>query len=129
MADFELRQRFYDRYPVFDGNSDFDVDRVDYFLERLQMHFDEEIWDEYYEEGLFHLTAHNLIVEFAQTTDPGNLQKLNPVTVKMIGKISTSFGAHLTTVADAGAATFNTTSYGREYYNLRSEISTGGYVP
>ena len=106
------------RFPEFDSVND---SRIQIFIDDAELELDEGRWGDLYDKGLSYLTAHLLYM--GEQSAGGSGAGLGPLSTKSIGDVSVSFGSYL--AADNDANSFNSTSYGQEYYRLMIMVGMG----
>lgn len=115
ISDFKIR------YPEF---TDVDDDRVDFFLAIAELYVDEDVWGDFYQEGLFAVTAHLLVQDLARS-DPSTWGKYltGKVSSRTIGDVAVTFKTGLST----GFAEdyWQTTSYGQYYWQIMPMVGMG----
>ena len=77
----------------------------------------EQLWHELYQDGVFLLTAHNLIL-FNSTQITGSVsgQSQGVVSSKSVKGVSVSYDNNLNIIAEAGM--YNQSKYGQQFYQL-----------
>jgi hypothetical protein len=107
------------KFPgVFDALSDAEIQLA---IDEAALNIDEDLWGDYYDIGLYYLSAHILIAT-TPTALGGLAGASGPVTSQRAGAVSVSFAAGASAVS---ASSYGSTGYGQQYLTYRRQIQGG----
>ena len=109
------------RFPEFASETDA---RVDIMIARAELRVHAGVWDTWYDEGLYYLSAHFLARAnvAAQAASGGGVTAAGPLASKSVGDVSISFTN--AAPADMGEGYLNSTSYGAEFWSMAITVGT-----
>jgi hypothetical protein len=112
---------FKTRFPEFASETDA---RVNTMIARAELRVNEGLWDTWYDEGLYYLSAHFLARANAAAlaASGGGVTASGPLASKSVGDVSISFSN--ATPADMSEGYLNSTSYGAEFWSMAMTVGT-----
>lgn len=110
---------FLEKFPQFNDLNKYPEESVQFWFDYSNKFFNIQKWGKFYEDGLYLLTAHNLILAGL------NGQVSGLLTSKSVDSVSA--GYDITSIAYKKGGLFNRSIYGMQYYHLSQMIGAGAF--
>lgn len=121
-------------FPAFADSDLFPDARVQFWLTVGSKRLSAERWDDLLDQGLCLFTAHQLTLELAAAQDTAGTGGMSAAAgpavseSKTVGPLSKSKSYNPATTAWTNGATWNSTIYGQQFYELVQLVGAGGLV-
>jgi hypothetical protein len=108
---------FLEKFPQFNDLNKYPEESIQFWFDYSMKFFDIQRWGKFYEDGLYLLTAHNLILAGMNGHISGIL------TSKSVDSVSAGYDVNSIMYKNAGL--YNRSVYGMQYYHLSQIIGAG----